>query len=107
MLIGNRLEQHLSLIHAHWPAGLHMPEMYTRLVSSNDPQSALHAKLAIVDQQRMLVTSANLTYHGLTGNIEIGVLVEGSTTREVVNLLNKLIARAILVPLSSGIKESF
>jgi phosphatidylserine/phosphatidylglycerophosphate/cardiolipin synthase-like enzyme len=38
--------------------------------------AALHAKATIVDGRRLLLTSANLTYHGLGGNIELGALIE-------------------------------
>lgn len=43
---------------------------------SNDSMSALHAKVVSVDQCKTLITSANLSYHGQEGNIELGTLVE-------------------------------
>lgn len=95
VLIGNRLEEHLDLIRSHWACDQSLPRMYTRPMSLDDPKSALHAKLAIADQRRLLVTSANLTYHGLEGNIEIGVLLEGQTAQEAIELLNSLIADGI------------
>jgi phosphatidylserine/phosphatidylglycerophosphate/cardiolipin synthase-like enzyme len=97
VIIGNRLEQRLPMIHAAWPAGVQLPELYTRPVSPDDPQSALHAKLALTDHRRMLVTSANLTYHGLAGNIEIGVLVEGDVAADAVQLINGLITESVVV----------
>src|SRR3954447_3398461 len=36
----------------------------------------LHSKLYLFDESRAIVTSANLTYGGLTGNFEYGVLIE-------------------------------
>jgi phosphatidylserine/phosphatidylglycerophosphate/cardiolipin synthase-like enzyme len=45
----------------------------------------------------MLVTSANLTYHGLAGNLEIGLEIEGRVAGEVVALLNRLIAENICI----------
>jgi phosphatidylserine/phosphatidylglycerophosphate/cardiolipin synthase-like enzyme len=47
----------------------------------------------------MLVTSANLTYHGLSGNVEVGVLVEGNVAAEAVQLINRLIAEGVVVRL--------
>jgi phosphatidylserine/phosphatidylglycerophosphate/cardiolipin synthase-like enzyme len=38
---------------------------------------SLHAKCAIADGQRLLISSANLTEHALSVNIEFGVLVKG------------------------------
>jgi phosphatidylserine/phosphatidylglycerophosphate/cardiolipin synthase-like enzyme len=39
----------------------------------------MHAKLAVADEQLMLVSSANLTTAGIETNIEAGVLVHGGT----------------------------
>jgi len=41
----------------------------------DDKMAALHAKTIIVDGIKTLISSANLSYHGLDGNIEIGVLI--------------------------------
>lgn len=43
---------------------------------SNDSMAALHAKVISVDEQQTLITSANLSYHGQEGNIELGILVD-------------------------------
>ena len=40
-----------------------------------DSMSALHAKVISIDQQETLITSANLSYHGQEGNIELGTHV--------------------------------
>ena len=40
-----------------------------------DKMAALHAKTILVDGKRMLISSANLSFHGLDGNIEIGALI--------------------------------
>jgi phosphatidylserine/phosphatidylglycerophosphate/cardiolipin synthase-like enzyme len=39
--------------------------------------AALHAKVAIADDHTALVTSANLTGHGMNENMELGLLVRG------------------------------
>jgi phosphatidylserine/phosphatidylglycerophosphate/cardiolipin synthase-like enzyme len=41
----------------------------------DDKMAALHAKVILVDGNKMLISSANLSYHGLDGNIEIGTLI--------------------------------
>ncbi|NJK81663.1 MAG: hypothetical protein HC914_17990 [Chloroflexaceae bacterium] len=92
----------MELIRAFWADVQQAPELYTRPISPDDPQSALHAKLALADKQRMLVTSANLTYHGLAGNVEVGVLVEGHVAAEAVQLINRLIEEGVVVRLEEG-----
>lgn len=94
-LIGNRIEHRLSILQSLWPVA-RLPTLYTRRADPQDPMSALHAKLAIVDGKRLLVTSANLTYHGLVGNIEVGVIVEGPVAHDVLLLIQDLIARGVL-----------
>ena len=44
-----------------------------------DSMAALHAKVISVDQKKTLITSANLSYHGQQGNIELGMLAESKT----------------------------
>ena len=46
---------------------------------SDDPMSSLHAKVICVDQSKTLITSANLSYHGQEGNIEMGTYIESAT----------------------------
>lgn len=61
---------------------------------------ALHAKLAIADNMNLLVSSANLTEHALSLNIEIGILVEGGLLPAKINrLLENLLAQKIFVKL--------
>lgn len=44
----------------------------------SDKMAALHAKIIVVDGSKSFVSSSNLSYHGLEGNIEMGVLVDSS-----------------------------
>ncbi|HUZ52129.1 MAG TPA: phospholipase D-like domain-containing protein, partial [Streptosporangiaceae bacterium] len=39
--------------------------------------SKMHAKLAVADNEVLLVSSANLTQSGISKNIEAGLLVRG------------------------------
>jgi phosphatidylserine/phosphatidylglycerophosphate/cardiolipin synthase-like enzyme len=43
----------------------------------NGTHGSLHAKCAIADGRRLLISSANLTEHALSVNIELGVLITG------------------------------
>jgi phosphatidylserine/phosphatidylglycerophosphate/cardiolipin synthase-like enzyme len=48
-----------------------------RRASGEGMTGTLHAKAVIADAQAAFVTSANLTGHGLTANMELGLLVRG------------------------------
>jgi phosphatidylserine/phosphatidylglycerophosphate/cardiolipin synthase-like enzyme len=50
----------------------------------------LHAKVVLVDRERVVIGSANLTWGGLVGNHEIGVLIEGAEAWEIGSLLDRL-----------------
>lgn len=41
-----------------------------------DKMAALHAKVICTDGYKSLISSANLSYHGLEGNIELGTVIE-------------------------------
>lgn len=57
-----------------------------------DSMSALHAKVISVDQKEALITSANLSYHGQEGNIELGThIASQSIARQVEELFTKLL----------------
>jgi PLD-like domain len=54
-----------------WPAGL-------RPKTPKGTRASLHAKCAVADGKRLLVSSANLTEFELTLTMELGLLVEGN-----------------------------
>lgn len=57
-----------------------------------DSMSALHAKVISIDQEEILITSANLSYHGQEGNIELGThIVSKETAIQVEQLFTQLI----------------
>lgn len=59
---------------------------------SDDEMSALHAKVISVDQKQTLITSANLSYHGQQGNIELGTLIESKhIAKQIDDVFTKLI----------------
>jgi len=58
----------------------------------NDVMSALHAKVISVDQTETLITSANLSYHGQEGNIELGThIVSNEIAKQVEQLFTQLL----------------
>ena len=57
----------------------------------DDKMAALHAKVISVDQQQTLITSANLSYHGQQGNIELGTLIESKQiAKQIEDIFTKL-----------------
>ena len=63
----------------------------------------LHAKFAVADGRCLLTTSANLTGNALERNMELGLLITGGEApREVVRLVDDLIAQGDLAPFSPG-----
>ena len=56
-----------------------------------DKMAALHAKVISIDQRQTLITSANLSYHGQQGNIELGTLIESKQiARRIEDFFTKL-----------------
>lgn len=57
-----------------------------------DKMSALHAKVISVDQKETLITSANLSYHGQEGNIELGAQIHSEKlAKQIDDVFTKLI----------------
>lgn len=54
--------------------------------------SSLHAKVISTDQKHTLITSANLSYHGQEGNIELGLYVE---SKDIATQLNDIFTNLI------------
>lgn len=68
--------------------------------NENDSMSALHAKVISVDGEKTLITSANLSYHGQEGNIELGTLIESEKiAKQVKDVFIQLIFKKIFVEL--------
>lgn len=81
-------------------AGSDRPRLFTRDASKEGPYYKIHAKLVVVDSSDMLVTSANLTWHGMNRNFEIGLRIRGTTARKGQALIDDLIASGYLEEVS-------
>lgn len=83
-------------------SGLRQAEVYTwpqenRLRDERGRSGSLHAKFAVADRMRLLVSSANVTEFAFELNIELGVLVTGGrAASEAVRQLDELIRLAVL-----------
>lgn len=61
-----------------------------------DKMAALHAKVISVDMKQTLITSANLSYHGQQGNIELGTLIESErTAKQLDEVMTQLIFKKV------------
>lgn len=58
----------------------------------DDKMAALHAKVISIDQKQTLITSANLSYHGQQGNIELGTLIDSKpVAKQIDDIFTKMI----------------
>ena len=66
--------------------------------NESDKMAALHAKVISVDGYLTLITSANLSYHGQEGNIELGSLISStSMAKQVEELFNTLTYKRVFI----------
>jgi phosphatidylserine/phosphatidylglycerophosphate/cardiolipin synthase-like enzyme len=80
---------------AAFPAGV---QLWTWAFGRRPEGAKMHAKVAIVDERTLLVTSANLTGSGIAANMEAGVVVRGgSAARRAAEHLHALRRDEVLV----------
>lgn len=73
-------------------------KVYEYAGKSDDKMAALHAKTIIVDEEKTLISSANLSYHGLSGNIEIGTLITSKAkTAQLLSIFAELKRQKLFV----------
>lgn len=81
-----------------WP-GSSRPRVFydPRSLEPDGPAGVLHAKAIVVDDEAVLITSANMTEAALDRNIEIGLLVrESALAQSVAKHFRVLIERGLL-----------
>jgi phosphatidylserine/phosphatidylglycerophosphate/cardiolipin synthase-like enzyme len=75
-IIVNDVENNFKEIMKYWEKENYQLNVYHWIGSDLNDYTSLHAKLIIVDQRKLLLTSANFSYHGFHKNIETGVIIE-------------------------------
>jgi cardiolipin synthase A/B len=60
------------------------------------PYTKLHAKVLVVDRLEALITSANMTLHGLQANLELGLRIRGPQAREIATRFDHLMSTGVL-----------
>ncbi len=89
-----------------WP-GRERPCVYYDPRPASRNRGQLHAKLVVADDERVFITSANLTRAAWDANIELGVLLEDSVAaRRVVAHLQNLIDQKHLIRLPGSCPEA-
>ena len=80
-----------------WPSPTCRPRLFhDRERADAALYASMHAKCLLVDGLDLLVTSANFTFHGLHGNIEIGVRLSGSPAAEARKIFSHLVENRIV-----------
>ncbi len=75
-----------------WPSRTPPPRIFhDRERAGGAPYASMHAKCLLIDDKDLLVTSANFTFHGLRGNIEIGVRLGGPPAAEARKIFSHLV----------------
>jgi phosphatidylserine/phosphatidylglycerophosphate/cardiolipin synthase-like enzyme len=80
-----------------WPSHTPPPRIFhDRERAEGAPYASMHAKCLLTDGRDLLVTSANFTFHGLHGNIEIGVRLGGAPAAEARKIFSYLVESRVL-----------
>lgn len=82
--------KNIDILSKTWPSR-YRPTVYSRERGVDDVYFKIHAKMIVVDSSDLLVTSANLTYHGMNNNFEVGVRIRGNTAKKASLLVDDLI----------------
>ena len=69
-------------------------------INKDDKMAALHAKILNVDGKKTLISSANLSYHGMSGNIELGTIIDSvKIAKQVEELFKDLLFSKVFTQL--------
>lgn len=80
-----------------WPTQVRLPRVFhDKERMEGAPYASMHAKCLLVDGKDLLVTSANFTFHGLDGNIEIGVRLSGAPAAEARKIFSHLVESGVM-----------
>ena len=73
-------------------------QVYEYQKQEDDKMAALHAKLIVSDVKKSLVSSANLSYHGMQGNIEMGLLIEShDKAKQIEEVMKEMVRMKVFV----------
>lgn len=73
-------------------------QVYEYHKQEDDKMAALHAKLIVSDVKKSLVSSANLSYHGMQGNVEMGFLIEShDKAKQIEEVMKEMVRMKVFV----------
>lgn len=91
-MVVNRLsEQHESVQRRLERLRQKYPHFFLLPFEPGEERGDLHAKVLVVDRQRALVGSSNLSYNGMVLNHELAVLIEGKEASEIARVIDRLL----------------
>lgn len=77
---------------SRWPESIDPPAVYTnRPGRGKFTYEKMHSKGILVDGRDLLITSANLTQHGMEGNFELGVRLRGAPAERTAEMMGRLL----------------
>lgn len=75
-------------------------QIYEYQKQEDDKMAALHAKLIVSDVKKSLLSSANLSYHGMQGNIEMGFLIEShDKAKQIEDVMKEMVRMRVFAKL--------
>lgn len=97
----HRNELNRTAILKTWPSSAPRPRFYTWPEQPHDTMAKMHAKVLVADARDAFVTSANLTYHGFVGNVEMGVRIIGKPAKVIADVFERLLIEGEFVDWNS------
>ncbi|MEQ9504136.1 MAG: phospholipase D-like domain-containing protein [Deltaproteobacteria bacterium] len=102
-LVTHAEQSDLEMLASDWPDHS-KPAIYVGSTAAMPaPFAKMHSKALVIDDDDLLVTSANLTFHGLQGNIEFGVRIRGHAAAEGKKVFEEMLKSGALVPWESDL----
>lgn len=75
-------------------------QVYEYQKQDDDKMAALHAKLLVSDVKKSLVSSANLSYHGMRGNVEMGFFIESTEkAKQIEDIMKEMVRMKVFMRL--------
>lgn len=73
-------------------------QVYEYQKQEDDKMAALHAKMLVSDAKKSLISSANLSYHGMQGNVEMGFLIESvDKAKQIEEVMKEMVRMKVFV----------
>ena len=67
--------------------------LYEYIGAKNETQS-LHAKVLSIDNSKSIITSSNLSYNGMEGNLELGIIIKSKDkAKDIRSIFDSLIKK--------------